>query len=121
MEIQQFEVSSAQGEKFLVVGVPTGTPLRVEFAPDTTSIVGNVVWIVYLAAREVFRPRWKFGVFRRGVGRLRRDQLLVREVLPRDADADVTFAALVERVRQGEFDATDRHRDIKGPPATAEK
>ena len=36
-----------------VVATPTGTPLRAEYTPATT-VVGNLLWLVYLAALEVF-------------------------------------------------------------------
>ncbi|NYG07903.1 hypothetical protein BJ986_002390 [Phycicoccus badiiscoriae] len=104
MEIRQVETSSASGAEFLVVAVPTGTPLRVSVAPDST-IVGNLIWMLYVGVRESVGAAWKVGVFRRNVGRLRRDKLVMRQVLERGANPDRALVDLLDRTRSGEFDA----------------
>lgn len=104
MEIQQIETSSSGDARFLVVVVPTGTPLRVSYFPSS-SIIGDLVWNVYLALRQLGGARWKVGVFRRGVGRLKRDKLVMRDVLDRSVNVERAFANLVERTQAGEFDS----------------
>lgn len=97
-------VSSVRGEEYIVVGVPTGTPVRAEFAPDTTSIVGNIVWNVYLACRGRFARQWKVAVLRKPSWRFASESVVTREVLPRGVTPDTRLRELVEACRRGSFD-----------------
>ena len=102
MDLQQ-EVRSASGRPLRVVATPTGTPLRAEYTPATT-VVGNLLWLVYLGAREVFGTRWKVGVLQIGHGRLRLDRPVHRQVLPRGTAPDLAMQELVRACESGVFD-----------------
>lgn len=97
------EVTSPNGQTFIVKAAPRGVPLQNDNAPST-SIIVDLVWNIYLGVASAFSRRWKVVVIRSPGRFLRRNRIVHREILASGVLPDQRLHELAEQCRGGSFE-----------------